>query len=188
LERVIATLTTSFGLISTHPALSRDLNSLLQGFFSALLNLTSQNSLLPTILTALHILIPDHPSAFRPSLGQITPLILSIIDGPYSPEIKRLAAKVYVDLHHSVQKGANGDHWRGCLLGVIAEVHMVLDRVFEVVEEGTPISCVTDLDRPRLTISKGLELRPLDDEYAICLTSGMDRIEVLVAVMKEFLK
>ena len=143
---------------------------------------------MPAILTALHTLIPDHPSAFRPSLGQTSPLILSIIDGPYSPEIKRLAAKVYVDLHHSAQKGANGDHWRGCLLGVIAEVHMVLDRMLEVVEEGTLASCVTDLDRPKMTISKGLGLRPLDDEYSIFLTSGMDRIQVLVAVMKEFLK
>jgi hypothetical protein len=61
--------------------------------------------------------------------------MLSLIDGPYSPEIKRLAAKVYVDLHHCAQKGANSEHWRSCLLGVISEIHMILDRIFEVVEE-----------------------------------------------------
>jgi hypothetical protein len=136
LERVIATLTTSFGLIYTHAALSRDLNSLLPGFFSTLLNLTTQNSLLHPILTALHVLIPDHGSAFRPSLGVATPLMLSLIDGPYSPEIKRLAAKVYVDVHHSTQKGAGSEYWRSSLLGIVAQVHIVLDGIFEVVEEG----------------------------------------------------
>lgn len=66
--------------------------------------------------------------------------MLTIIDGPYSPEIKQLAAKVYVDLHHSTPKGANGDHWRSNLLGVLAEMHIVLDRMFEVVEEGIFVS------------------------------------------------
>jgi hypothetical protein len=69
-------------------------------------------------------------------LGQTKPFTLLLIDGPYSQEIKRLAAKVYVDLHHCAQKGANSEHWRSCLLEVIAEIHMALDRMFEVVEEG----------------------------------------------------
>ena len=188
LERVIATLTTSFGLIYTHAALSRDLNSLLPGFFSTLLNLTCQNALLPAILTALHTLIPEHSSAFRPSFGTTGTLMLSFIDGPYSPEIKRLAAKVYVDLHHSAQKGANTDHWRSCLLGVVAEVHIVLDRMFEVVEEGIFFSHSTNLDRPKLAMSKGVGLRPFEEEYSVLIVTGMDRIHSLAVVIREFLR
>jgi hypothetical protein len=136
LERVIATLTNVFGLISTHPALSRELNALLPGFFAGLLNLSSQKSLLESVLQALHILIPEHATTFRPNLGKTSQLNLSLIEGDNSPEVQRLAAKVYVDLHFSAQKGTNSDHWRSCFLGTISEIHIVLDRLFEVVEEG----------------------------------------------------
>lgn len=95
---------------------------------------------------------------------------------------------MYVDLHHSTQKGGNVDHWRSCLLGVIAEVHIVLDRVFEVVEEGMFFLCFTKLDRSGITISKGLGLRRLEDEYTIFMMTGMARVQVLVDVLKEFLR
>ena len=188
LERVIATLTTSFGLISTHTALSRDLNSLLPGFFSTLLSLTSQNALLPAVLTALHNLIPDHASAFRPSLGVTGPLLLSLIDGPYSPEIKSLAAKVYVDLHHSAQKGVSSDYWRSCLLGIVAEIHTMLDRMFEVVEEGAFFSHSINSDRSKLAMSKGVGLKPLDENYSVFMMAAMDRIRSLLIIIKEFLR
>ena len=188
LERVIATLTTSFGLISTHAVLSRELNSLLPGFFSTLLNLTSQNALLPAILTALHTLIPDHASAFRPSLGVAGPLMLSLIDGPYSSAMKRLAAKVYVDLHHSTQKGASSDYWRSCLLGIVSEIHTVLDRMFEVVEEGALFSDSTNSDRFKLPMPKGVDLKPLDENYSVFMMTGMDRIQSLLVIINEFLR
>jgi hypothetical protein len=136
LERVIATLTTAFGLVSTHPALSRDLNGVLPTFFTALLNFTSQSALLPAALTALHVLIPEHSSTFRPNLGRAGPLMLSLIEGPYSSDVQLLARNVYIDLHHSTQKGMNSDHWRSNLIGVISEIQFVLDRMFEIVEEG----------------------------------------------------
>jgi hypothetical protein len=136
LERVIATLTTAFELVSTHPALSRDLNGLLPTFFTALLNFTSQSGLVSAALMALHVLIPEHSSAFRPNLGRAGPLMLSLIEGPYSSDVQRLAGKVYVDLHHATQKGMNSEHWRSCFVGVISEIHAVLDRMFEIVEEG----------------------------------------------------
>ena len=130
------TLTVSFKLISTHAAMSRELNTLLPGFFAILLNLMNKNTLLSEVLTALHILVPGHANAFRQSLGVTELLMLSLIDGPHSLEVKRLATKVYVDLHHSAQKGTNSDYWRSSLLGIIAETHAVLDRMFEGVEEG----------------------------------------------------
>ena len=114
--------------------------------------------------------------------------MLSLIDGPYSPEIKRLAAKVYVDLHHSTQKGAGSAYWRSCLLGIVAEIHMVLDRIFEIVEEGTFLSHSTNSDRSKLTMSKGLDLKPLDENYSVFMISGMDRIQSLLVIIKEFLR
>jgi rRNA processing/ribosome biogenesis len=126
-----------FGLILTHPTFSRDLNSLLPTFFQTLLNLSTQSALLSAVLTALHTLIPEHATTFRPSITRTQALTLSLIDGAYPKEVKTLAAKVYVDLHHSAQKGGNSDHWRASFLGAIAEIHTVLDRMFEGVEEGT---------------------------------------------------
>ena len=136
LKQVITTLTTFFGLSCTHPPFSRDLNTLLPSFFTALLNLTTQTALLPEIFTALHTLIPEFATTFRPNLGRVESLVLSVLDGHYPPDIQRLAAKVYVDLHHSAQKGRGGDHWRTNLLGAISEIHFILDRVFAIVEEG----------------------------------------------------
>lgn len=136
LERVIATLTESFRLIQSNASLARDLSALLPTFFSALLNLTSQHALLPPILSSLHILIPEHPTVFRPNLTRSSALMLSILEGPYPKNIKKLAARVYVDLHYSAQKGGNAEHWRAGILGTIAEVHFVLDQIFSVVEEG----------------------------------------------------
>jgi hypothetical protein len=189
LERVIATLTISFGLISTQPAFSRDLNSLLPGFFSTLLKLASQNALLPATLKALHSLIPDHANAFRPSLGIAEPLILSLIDGPHPADVKRMATKVYVDLHHSAQKGASSDHWRTSLLGITSEIHTVLDRMFDVIEEGMWQVCFTHSDRLKMTMSKGVGLRPLDGgDYTALITAGMDRIQILLVVLTEFLR
>ena len=114
--------------------------------------------------------------------------MLSLIDGPYPSEVKRLAGKVYVDLHHSAQKGGNGDHWRSCLVGIIAEFHMVLDRMFEFIEEGSISSYVNNLDRPRMPQSKGVGMKRLEDEYSVLVMTAMDRIQVLVGVMKEFLR
>jgi hypothetical protein len=127
-----------FGLITTHPAFSRDLNSLLPTFFQTLLNLSSQTALLSTVLTALHTLIPEYPTTFRPTMTKTQTLTLSVIDGAYPVEIKTLAAKVYVDLHHSAQKGGNNDHWRATFLGAVSEIHTVLNRMFQIVEEGIP--------------------------------------------------
>ena len=142
MERVIATLRGCFGLISTQAALSRDLNSLLPSFFASLLNLSQQKTLLKLVLIALQKLIPEYATTFRPNLEKTSQLTLALIEGDYAPELKRLAAKVYVDLHYSAQKGMNADHWRSCFLGIISEIHTVLDRLFEVVEEGTLTSGV----------------------------------------------
>ena len=129
-------MTVSFGLISTQPALSRELNSLLPGFFSSLLNLSSQHVLLPAILTALCTLVPEHANSFRQSLSTVGPLVVSLLDGPYTPDIKVRAAKVFVDLHHCAAKGTSSDQWRSNFVSVISEIHTVLDRILEPVEEG----------------------------------------------------
>jgi rRNA processing/ribosome biogenesis len=137
LERAIATLVEVFKLIGSHPSLSRDLNGLLPQFFSALLNLSTQRGLLSEIFLALHILIPDNATIFRPSMARTSALVMGVIDGMETTEVKRLAGRVFVDLHHSAQKGGIAEQWRNSFLGVIAEVHHVLDLVFEIIEEGT---------------------------------------------------
>lgn len=175
---MIATLTTAFGLVATHPALSRDLNALLPTFFTALLNFTSQTALLPASLTALHILIPEHASTFRPNLGRAGPIMLSMIEGSHSPDVQLLAGKVYVDLHRSTQKGMNSDHWRSCLVGIISEIHFILDRMFEVVEE----------DRSKSVKSNGVGLKQLNGDYGAFMMSGIDRIKTLVVLINQFLR
>ena len=188
LERVIATLTTTFGLISSQPAMSRDLNSLLPTFFQTLLNLAGQSSLLPVVLTALHILIPEYSTTFRPSMAKTQNLVISVIEGAYPRYIQELAAKVYVDLHHSAVKGESSNHWRACFLRTITELHMVLDRLFSVVEEGTGSSVLTDGDRSKLPLAKGLGLRPIDGDYTSFFTPGLHRIETLLGVLHQFLR
>ena len=160
---------------------------MLPGFFSTLMNLSSGQALLPAILTALHTLIPDHANIFRASLGSAGPLAVSLLDGPYAPAIKQLAAKAFVDLHHCAPKGTSSEQWRSNLVGVISEVHVVLDRIFEVVEEGCHRHLLADLDRTKSVRSKGLGLRPLDDDYSVAVVSGIQRIQTLVVVIQEFL-
>jgi len=189
LERVIDTLTWLLGLIAAHPAFSRELNGLLPPFFTSLLNLSAQKSLLAATLKALHTLIPDHATTFRPNLTKTSQLTLSIIQGEYPPEIKRQAAMVYVDLHHSAPKGTNSEYWRSCLLGIVAEIHIVLDRLLEVVEEGiTGQGILADLDRGRVLTAKGVGLKPLEGDYAMFMTSAIERIQFLIIVIVEFLR
>lgn len=188
MERVIPALISSFGLISTHPQLSRELNNLLPNFVTTLLNLASNQSLLPAILQALHDLIPEHAKAFRQNFGRIQQLSLSLIDGSFPIDIKRLAAKVYVDLHHCAPKGTGRDHWRSSLLATISEIHSVLDILFEVVEEGRPQLLNAYLDQSKLPRAKGLGLKPLEVGYRLSLFAGIDRISVLVMVIEEFLR
>jgi rRNA processing/ribosome biogenesis len=109
----------------------------LPGYFSTLLNLASQPALLPAILKALHVLIPEYPNAFRPSLTSANTLLLKLFAGNYSPKVVKLAARVYVDLHHSATKGTSSEHWRASVLGIIGEAHRVLNHIFESLEEGT---------------------------------------------------
>jgi pre-rRNA-processing protein RIX1 len=154
LERVIATLSNAFGLIKTQASLSRDLGALLPNFFTALLNLFNQPPLLLPILTALHKLIPEHPTIFRPNVARTSTLILSLLDGSYPRDVQLFAALVYVDLHHSAQKGTNAEHWRAGFLGAIGEVHLTLDCMFNIIEEGSvPISWLSQIP-PRFQLRK----------------------------------
>jgi hypothetical protein len=65
---------------------------------------------------------------------------------------------------------------------------MVLDRMFESVEEGSISSYFNNLDRPRMPQSKGVGMKHLEDDYAVLVMTAIDRIQVLVGVMKEFLR
>jgi len=187
LERAIAALTTTFGLISTHPPFSRDLNALISTFFTALIGLTSQTALVPTILYTLHTLIPEHATTFRSNLGRAQQLMLSLIDEGCPSDVQRMAAKVYVDLHHCAPKGTSGDRWRSSLLETISEIHTVLDLIFEVVEEGFPKSYDGNLDRSRLPTTKGLRFKQLEGDYSLCMMARIDRICSLVALVEQFL-
>jgi len=115
------------------------LNGLLPAFFTSLLNLSTQPALAPTIFTTLHALIPDNATIFRQNLSRVTPLVFSVIDENDSLQLKRLAGKVYVDLHHAAQKDRTAEYWRNAFLGAITEYHLVLDTLFTIVEERMPV-------------------------------------------------
>ena len=116
--------------------LSRELNGLLPGFFTSLVKLSSQTTLLPAILASLHSLISEHPNAFRPTFSSANACIQSIFGGNGPLDVKELSGKVYANLHHSAPKGTNSEYWRTSLLEVISEAHLTLDSMFEVIEEG----------------------------------------------------
>jgi pre-rRNA-processing protein RIX1 len=151
------------------------------------MNLSTQQALLPAILTALHTLIPCYANSFRTSLSTAGPLMLSLLDGPYPMETKQLAAKVFVDLHHCAPKGTSSEQWRSNLVNVISEIHSVLDRTFEIVEEGFHGHAHANSDRSKSTASKGIGLRPLDEEYTVAMMTGLQRIQTLVVVIQDFL-
>ena len=88
----------------------------------------------------MHTLIPDHATSFRPNLSTAGAQMVLLLDGPYPLDIKQSAARVFVDLHHCAPKGTSSEHWRSNLMNVISEIHAVLDRIFEVVEEGSVCS------------------------------------------------
>jgi len=113
--------------------------------------------------------------------------MVSLLDGPYAPEIKQLAAKVFVDLHYCAPKGTSSEQWRSNLVSAISEIHTILDRIFEVVEEGCHRHLLADSDRTKIAGSKGLGLRQLDEDYSVAMMSGIQRIQTLVVVIQEFL-
>jgi len=92
-----------------------------------------------------------------------------------------------VDLHHCAPKGTSSEQWRSNLVTVISEIHTILDRIFQVVEEGCQRLALADSDRTKLARSKGLGLRQLDDDYSVAMMSGIQRIQTLVVVIQEFL-
>jgi len=189
LDRVIATLTDVFGLIQTHATLSRELSALLPTFFTALLNLSNQPALMKPVLIALHMLIPDHPNVFRPNLSRTSAMVLSLLDGQYPPDIRQLAAHVYVDLHHSAQKGTHAEHWKAGLLGAIAEIHYVLDDIFGIIEEGNYLATESKTtDAPRVSNLKGLGLNGAQGTYAASLVSGLERIYAMVTLVQSYLR
>jgi len=136
LEQAIETLTVSFQLISTRPALSRDLNALLPTFFGALLDLLKQEGLQPAVFKSWHTLIPDHGTTLRSYSNKLngTPKSQHLSATTESIE---LYAKTVIDHHHSAQKGSSGSDWTFSLSNRLSSIQMFLTSIFEPIHEGT---------------------------------------------------
>ena len=167
----------------------RDLNTLLPTFFTVLLNLTTQSALLPAILTALHSLIPQHPTIFRPSLARTQAFVTPLLVGDNIPTIQQLASKVYRDLHHAAPKGFDAEHWRMSLLAIIEQIHLELDHLFKPLEEGCNRIARFNVVQPKARISSGIGLKglkELEGSYTASLTERIQRIQRLIVAIEEF--
>jgi pre-rRNA-processing protein RIX1 len=98
-------------------------------------------SLLDTVLNAFQVLIPDHPTIFRPFASQIHSLLLPLIaptttHDSISDTTTALAQQLLVSLHHCAPKNTSGDEWTSALQATAKSVHHTADQVFRsVIEE-----------------------------------------------------
>ena len=157
----IIVITRIFLLTQSHQSLIRELTTpSLPTFFTACLKLVEDSkgvdtrrpvvndSLLSTLLWAFGELLPHHPTASRPFVGQIRALVLPLIaptassfqsdgsNGVSCSQITALRARhVFVLLGGCAAKNNQGQEWAQSLSTVIDLSHRTADSVFRALDE-----------------------------------------------------
>ena len=113
--------------------------------------------LLSTVLESFCELVPHHPNAFRPFVGQIkslavpllaaTPSSFAMKQGMQVPahgvfaSLANSAQRLFVLLHHCAPKNTSGDDWAHSMRQVIETTHETADQVLRaLIEDWEPIS------------------------------------------------
>lgn len=123
----------------------------LPNFVSACLNLISSkssarvldvsSSLIETVLESFCLLIPRHPTIFRPFNNQIKDIIRSYLaptpcDRHFVPfSLSECAWRVAVLLYQTAAKNTSGEEWGKGIRALISDIHGTIDQVYRAVIE-----------------------------------------------------
>jgi pre-rRNA-processing protein RIX1 len=146
----LLTITRIFSLTQQYPTLIREITTpLLPAFVTACMNLGALNPprsdegatyrptpYLETVLHCMLLLVPDHPTTFRPFASKLQLTLVKFIGGQSSSDqITLLAQTVFVALHFCAPKNTAGNEWLNACLAVTASIHTVADQIFRAVVE-----------------------------------------------------
>ena len=139
----IIVLTRIFMLTWSYPTLIREITTpALPTFVSTCLsNLSSRGNPQDELRATLECfaqLIPHHPTIFRTHQDTIGKLLQSVLDAPHTTipiDIRDLASRVAVLLHHCEPKGGAGEKWEKSLVATVRAAHVDADKTFVAVDE-----------------------------------------------------
>ncbi|KAI4108618.1 MAG: hypothetical protein LQ339_002134 [Xanthoria mediterranea] len=213
----IIVLTRIFLLTQDHPSLIRELATpSLPPFFTTCLRLVGESkgngprqpiandSILSTVLWAFAKLLPHHPAACRPFVGQIRALVLPLIapcasslstdgitDTPCSQIVVQRARQVFVLLCGCAPKNNQGLEWNQSLSTAIDMSHQTADLVFRaLIEDWEPIDPGSLHDRTGLvtvaeTLSSHKDGSGLPGWKGI--SAGLERLDGLLLTLQAHL-
>ncbi|KAK2742313.1 hypothetical protein FQN57_005401 [Myotisia sp. PD_48] len=150
----VLTITRIFQLTRDYPTLIREITTpLLPQFISSCLNLISirlgsvterklrnDNPLIGPVFSSFSLLLPNHPTIFRPFSSQIVALLLPSITGPnsqtpLSPSTVFVAQQLFISLHHCAPKNTSADEWTKAFRSTVQSAHRTADHLFRAVRE-----------------------------------------------------
>ena len=201
----VITLTRIFLLTEPYPTLIREMTTpLLPAFVSGCLNLVSQkdsqasrepiksNSLLVTVLESFYLLLPHHPTTFRPFSSRIHEILLAFLTNPtVSTEAKVKGRELFAVLHYCAAKSAITSEWENACKTLISSTHITADQVFRALLEDWESS---DPQRRQKTIKRkyekvvgSLDVDPLGLPAWEGIDGGSMRIIDLLQLLSTFL-
>jgi pre-rRNA-processing protein RIX1 len=148
----IIALTDIYLMTHQYQSLVREITTpTLPTFVSSCLNLVSPkasgksadapSSLVETIFGAFSILVPRHPTIFRPSLKNIRTAIRpflapTLCDRRFvTLSLSQNARRLAVLLHQTAPKNTSGEEWGKALRALLKDIHSTTDQVFRAILE-----------------------------------------------------
>ena len=219
-ELCIITLTRIFQLIQEHQTLVREITTpSLPGYIASCLNLVKSRTApsinfnglettLNTILQSFCILLPHHPTLFRPFLTQIRSLIIPLIAAtpssmvideyldqrPFASgtHVAHSSRHLFVLLSNCAPKNSSAEDWAESVQKIINSIHRTAGRAFRAVVENwessasqTPFSGNLVHDFSDIVCSLDEEDMGLPAWRGI--HAGIERIDGLLHSLKAFL-
>ena len=121
------------------------------------------NVLLPTVLRCWLSLVHLHPTTFRPFVGRIRPICLSLLDGYCDEDLKQTSVKLLASLHHCAPKNGSQSDWEKDVSDILRASHGTLDLLFRtVLEEWTSNDLSRANSSPKHDFSKAITNKQRD--------------------------
>ncbi|KAL8705118.1 MAG: hypothetical protein Q9201_001763 [Fulgogasparrea decipioides] len=217
----IVTLTRIFLLTHGHQSLIREITTpSLSTFITACLRATADGKssdarrstqhdyVLSTVLWAFGDLLPHHPAAFRPFVGQTRALVLPLIaptssnlslddpgskngESPCPSSTAERARQVFVLLSGCAPKNTQSQEWAQSLSVIIVKTHETADLVFRAIFEDWEPSVQTNRSKAPASsscsrvVQSGQEESDLPGWFGIC--AGLERLDGLLLTIRSHL-
>ncbi|CAG8655966.1 3226_t:CDS:10 [Acaulospora morrowiae] len=172
LRTVISSLSIMFERTVNKPETQREVTSqLLPRFNTALLQLSENKELLPSIFDALSCSGSHFPTIFRPVFENVQKLSLGVLDGTsdYGSHVVKSAVNCFASITNVGGKTSSMDHWQSSALRIVGSLNSLLDRLFDTVDEDKEAS-------KKLPV---FEFPPVADDYVNSFPTLFSRFQCL---------